>query len=214
MYQATLRIDSDTPYERATAGSDARIELWCNSHCDLLSIDGPVGDDVFDYIERTVGVYNELHGEHGRVIITDACLKAHSDHNVEPYLEAHNCLLVPPIRYEGGKKRVRVLASRSEDLTNFYADVTEQYDVHVESKRSITEVFADQPLLSLESLLPNLSPRQRETFTLAYERGYYEIPRKTTTTELAEVVGVERRTLEHHLRRAEQKLAEAFIGLL
>ncbi|ADQ65961.1 DNA binding protein [Halogeometricum borinquense DSM 11551] len=214
MHQAVLRINSNTPYERATAGSDARIELWCNNHCDLLSVDGRVGEEVFDHIEETVGVYNELRGEHGRVIVTDACLKAHSKHNIEPYLESNNCLLVPPIRYEGGAKRVRVLASRAEDLTNFYAEITETYEVHVESKREITAVFADQPVVSLQALLPTLSPRQREIFTLAHERGYYEIPRETTTTELAEEVGIQRRTLEHHLRRTEEKLADAFVELL
>ncbi len=59
------------------------------------------------------------------------------------------------------------------------------------------------------TLLPDLSPRQREALVTAFEAGYYEIPREATTEELGEALGVDRRTAEEHLRRAENKLLGA-----
>jgi len=43
------------------------------------------------------------------------------------------------------------------------------------------------------------------------EAGYYEIPRKATTGELAGRLDVDRRTFEEHLRRAEKKLLPALV---
>jgi len=38
--------------------------------------------------------------------------------------------------------------------------------------------------------------------------------RETTTADVAEVVGIERRTAEDHLRRAEKKMADGLIEYL
>ena len=70
----------------------------------------------------------------------------------------------------------------------------------------------DAPLLTPESVLPDLTRRQRQALLLASELGYYELPRKTTTEEIAEKLGITRRTVEEHLRRGEKKVMDGFIG--
>ena len=67
---------------------------------------------------------------------------------------------------------------------------------------------------ALDSALPDLSPRQREALLTAVETGYYRIPRDATTDDVAARLGVERRTAEEHLRRAENKLLSALAGVL
>lgn len=214
MYQADFRIDGDGPYERATAAGDTEIELWCNDHCDLLVVAGDGDERVVDHIRSAVGVRQSIDDGDGRLVVTEGCLKRHRDDYVERYLAAHDCLALPPLRYEGGEKVVRVLALDSANLTDFYRDVAADHAVTVDSKRRLAGASADAPLVSLDAFLPTLSPRQREVFLAAHRRGYYELPRETTTAEVAGVVGVERRTAEHHLRRAEQKLADALVDYL
>ncbi|NHX36738.1 MULTISPECIES: helix-turn-helix domain-containing protein [Halolamina] len=208
MHETTIRIADDTAYGVATAGNEATIELWCNEHCDLLRVHGPA-DGVIDYVERRVGVQDRVRDGEEELIITQDCLKQHEEGNIETYVQRHSCLLLPPLRYEHGTKRVRVLALDGQRLTELFRDLTDDFDVTVDSKRTINVPVSGSPLLRAEHLVPDLSPRQHEVLLAAWERGYYEIPREVTTAELAESFDLDRRTVENHIRRAEQKLVNA-----
>ncbi|WP_435346554.1 helix-turn-helix domain-containing protein [Haloarchaeobius sp. HRN-SO-5] len=214
MYEAVFRLVGDGPYEVATDGTSTTIELWCNDHCDLLHVSGEGGARVLDEVERTVGVRERLSQGREQVVVTGDCLKSYLEHNVEGYLSSHGCLLVPPLKYVDGAKHVRALALDAKSLSAVYRDLTGEYRVTVESKREVRSVTPNAPLLTVDALLPDLSARQREAFVTAYERGYYELPRGTTTDEIADAVGVQRRTVEEHLRRAEKKLVDSLVEYL
>ena len=210
MHEALLGIEQPGAYAEATAGTDTAIELWCNDHCDLLHVSGTGGRAVVDHVEDAVGVRERVVEDDERLLITGACLKERDSDPIEGVLADHDCLLVPPLKYEDGAKWCRVLALDPENLTAFYRDVAAEFPVTVESKREVGSVQGDRPLLTLDSALPDLSPRQREALATAHAMGYYRIPRDSTTAELAAEMGVERRTFEEHLRRAENKLLGAF----
>lgn len=55
-----------------------------------------------------------------------------------------------------------------------------------------------------------LTDRQREVFLLALEEGYYDVPRRTTLTEVADVLDVSKATCSDVLHRAEGKIARQF----
>lgn len=212
MYEATFRIEGDGAYAVATAGTDASVELWCNDHCDLLYVADGATDEILAHVRDRVGVQDVLRRPDELVVVTAECLQRHEGDLIETYLARHNCLLLPPLRYVGGAKSCRLLALDPGALTACYRDLVDDgFYVTVERKRDIETVTHDAPLLTLDGVLPDLSPRQRETFATAYDRGYYEMPRKTTTADIADAVGVERRTAEEHLRRAENKLVAALI---
>lgn len=211
MYEATVRIEDDGAYAAATAKTDGSVELWCNDHCDLLYVTGAATKETLTHVREEVGVQDYLQRPDEVVIITADCLQRHEG-TIETYLARHDCLLLPPLRYAGGAKSCRVLALDPANLTACYRDlIGDGFSVTVEHKREIETVAHDAPLLTLDSILPNFSPRQHETLATASEKGYYEIPRETTTTAIAEAIGVERRTAEEHLRRAENKLVAALM---
>jgi len=214
MYEAVFSVEGGTAYEAATDATDTTIDLWCNDHCDLLQVSGPDSDVVLDDIDDTVGIGNRLNQRVDRVLITVDCLKAHMDDNIERFLAQHDCILVPPLRYVAGRKRVRVLSLEGDALSSLYRDLATELSVTVETKRSVTTASPDSPLMPVDALVPDLSDRQYEAFVTAYEKGYYELPRETTTEEIAAEVDVHRRTLEEHLRLAERKIAEAIVEYL
>ncbi len=51
-----------------------------------------------------------------------------------------------------------------------------------------------------------MTPQEREALQTAVEQGYYDVPRRITTTALAEEVGVSDRELSELLRHATVKL--------
>ena len=214
MYKAVFRIDGDSPYSKSTSGTDTEIKLWCNDHCDLLYVTGERQDDVISHVRSEVGVDEQLEDHNGQFVITKDCLAEQAGDYIRPYLVANNCLLFPPWQYENGTKVVRVLALDPANLSSFYRDISSEYSVIVESKRKLAKVESETPMLSMRSQFPTLTDRQREVFLIAHERGYYEIPRDTTTAEIADAVGVGRRTVEDHLRRAEAKFADLFAARL
>lgn len=55
----------------------------------------------------------------------------------------------------------------------------------------------------------HLTPEQRETLRLAYERGYFEIPRAVTTAELATELDISDQAVSERLRRGYARLIES-----
>lgn len=224
MHEATFHIRGGIPYEEATRNRDISIELWCNNHCDLLYVKGGVTDEVRNEIVETVGIEHSsskqpgieetVEGDGEQVIITSECLRPHTENNIESYLAEHDCLLLPPLRYERGGKVVQVITLDPENMTRFYQDIQESFHVEVQSKREINAISQDRPMLSVESLVPDLSERQQEAILMAWQAGYYEIPRETTTEKLATRMDVDRRTFEEHLRLAEHKFVGALVNRL
>lgn len=213
MHQATFRLAGGGAYAAATADTDVRMTLWCNDHCDLLAVRDDLDGVVVDAIAAEVGTHERVTDGGRTVAITEECLRGQQD-TVEGHLARHSCLLVPPLRYAEGAKFCRVVGLDEADLAAVYRDFAEDGTVTVESKRRVETPPVERPLLTVADVLPSLSPRQRETLRLAHERGYYQVPRDVTTAELADELGVERRTAEEHLRRAENKLVDATVEYL
>lgn len=55
-------------------------------------------------------------------------------------------------------------------------------------------------------LMPKLTNNQKKAVELAFEKGYYEWPKKTDFGELSKLMNVSVPTFREHLKRAEQKL--------
>lgn len=56
-----------------------------------------------------------------------------------------------------------------------------------------------------------MSPVHRETLTIAYEMGYFDVPRNATQSELAERLGLSRSGVSQRLRRATAALVEQLL---
>lgn len=214
MHIATFRIEGRGAFADITREVDASIELWCNDHCDLLRVNGDSDQSILQEIDELAGVRESIIEANEVVIITENCLEQYEVTMVDTFLARHGCLMLPPLTYHRGYKTCRILALESESLTSLYRDLIEKTNVVVESKRTVNGIAHDAPMLSLGDTLPAFSPRQREVLLLAYELGYYEIPRSTTTTDIANEMGIERRTAEQHLRRAENKLVESIVSII
>ena len=61
-------------------------------------------------------------------------------------------------------------------------------------------IFSDYNILSC------LTERQKEVITTAKESGYYEVPRRISTEELSQKLGISTATVLEHLRKAEHRI--------
>ena len=60
--------------------------------------------------------------------------------------------------------------------------------------------------------LDSLTERQETVLRTAYARGYFEVPRETTTAEIAEALDLDDSTVAEHLQRAQRSIVEGLLG--
>lgn len=70
------------------------------------------------------------------------------------------------------------------------------------SNPRVTEVRVD---------LSDVTVKQWQALELAYERGYYDCPRKADLSELADELGISKSAVSQRLRAAEARLVEAVV---
>lgn len=209
MFEATFAIRVDGLLSDLSRRHRAEIQLWCNDHSDFLSIHSPDLDALLERLEAAVSIQESMRVDDQLVVVTDECLKGFEETLLEAHLATNGCLSLPPLSYVDGTKQAKVLALEPASLTNIYDDLRSETSVTVRSKRAVQSLHPEVPLVGLDDVFPTLTNRQFEAFRMAHEGGYYEIPRRLTTADLGARLGVDRRTAEDHLRRAENKIADA-----
>lgn len=207
MYEATFEITVDGLLTDLSRDHDAEIQLWCNDHSDLLNIQSEDPESVLADLAGAVDIQESMQEGDQLVVVTGSCLKGLEETLLQDHLADNGCLSLPPLTYRHGRKHAKVLSLDPAALSGIYADLAAETHVTVQSKREIQNLHPEVPIIGLEDVFPKLTARQLEVFATAHQGGYYEIPRRITTDQIADIVGVERRTAEDHLRRAENKIA-------
>jgi predicted DNA binding protein len=106
--------------------------------------------------------------------------------------------LFPPLEIRDGKVKMSFLGSEQQ-IRTFLEKISEKgirYKV----------ILLTQANFSPNSPLNQLTEKQREILVAAHKLGYYDIPRKITSQQLAKKLGIGDSTLVEHLRKAEQRL--------
>lgn len=108
----------------------------------------------------------------------------------------------PMVYHDDGAATVTVVGPEP-DIERVIADVPDGLAVDIEA--------VGGPAVREDGVLSRLSDRQREALEAALEVGYYELPRRSTTEDVAAVMGCRPSTAAEHLRKAESKLVLALL---
>jgi hypothetical protein len=113
-------------------------------------------------------------------------------------------MTIPPVEWNDDGSSTFTLVGTEADIQAAVEEVPETVPVHVErvGGRSVRP----------ESVVGELSDRQREAVETAVSVGYYDTPRGATTETVAEELGCARSTAAEHLQRAEAKTMRALFG--
>lgn len=96
----------------------------------------------------------------------------------------------------------------------------EHTGAQAEISKTIAELRAAGHNITLEKLrdyrvqetpLDALTDRQQEVLQVAYDLGYYDIPRRSSTAEIASELDVDDSTVAEHLQRAEHNLLKTLL---
>lgn len=186
----------------STAFPDARFRVLAalpdgETGVGLVAISGP---DVPAVVEATAAhdavTALDVLGRHG----DEALVRFETDAPILLFPARESGVPIePPVEIRDGTATLDVTASRArlsalgDQLRAFDLDFRVEY-VH----RSL----AAEPLLT---------DTQRALVTAAVEHGYYDTPRETTLTELAEAVGIAKSTASETLHRAEGSIVKQYV---
>jgi hypothetical protein len=106
--------------------------------------------------------------------------------------------MFPPLGIRDGKIKISFLGS-----TRQVGDFLEK--IGAKGIRFKVVMLSDASF-SPDSPLNRLTEKQREVLITAYKLGYYDIPRRINSDQLAEKLGIVNSTLVEHLRKAERRL--------
>jgi hypothetical protein len=112
--------------------------------------------------------------------------------------------LFPPIGIGDGKIKISFLGGEKQ-----VTDFMEKIDVLGIRYRVVLLTDAS---FSPISPLNQLTEKQQEVLIKAFKLGYYGVPRKITSEELAKKLGITDSTVVEHLRKAELRLLTQILG--
>lgn len=104
-------------------------------------------------------------------------------------------LIIPPIEYGTGGEMLFEVVGEQDALRELVADLPDNLSVSV---KRLGEYDAYR-----ESQVTALTDRQQEVLDVAWERGYYEIPRQVSIRKIASEIDCSKSTAANHLRKAE-----------
>lgn len=108
-------------------------------------------------------------------------------------------------RAHDGTWTFRLLFPR-RDAVAAIVESCDRYDVDVRIERIYPMTESSRAGQS------DLTEQQLQTVETALERGYYDVPRRTTLTELSEELDVSHQALSERLRRGHRRLVETTLG--
>jgi hypothetical protein len=106
--------------------------------------------------------------------------------------------------FEGGRLRVSVMAH--ERLIRQLLGGLDRVGVPYKLIRK------GRPKAHDKSALSALTAKQNGVLRLAHTMGYYEVPRRTSTEDLARLLRMDKGTVGEHLRRAEKRVFDALLS--
>lgn len=121
-------------------------------------------------------------------------------HQMISLLDEHCLMIVYPIRFE----RKTGVSVTLMGTTNMIQEAYEQFPAEIERYITIEQVTESMPALGGGRSL--LTERQREVLDAAIDLGYYSIPRRVTSRDVAEAVECAPSTASEHLRKIEARI--------
>ncbi len=118
---------------------------------------------------------------------------------------ASGCMTRLPIVVENGLQYHTVLAPSQDTLSELIRSLRAKFP-HVRIRR-----LKSQPTASFRVAL---TEKQQEAFLLAFQSGYYEMPRKSRIDQMCKKLGIKRVAMQERLRRAERRIISEYAETL
>lgn len=197
----------------------AEMSIWCDRGKEVVEIESKNPEtlkDIPDDIEKIADIQLCV-VKSGRMLLvvkTCNCYTHEEGYSITELIDTRDCLLLPPIRFIDGWEHYKIISFAQENTKKLFKDISKEGSLEILYKKPLLQEKIGSLIFSADSLFSSLTGKQVSAIITAYEKGYYHIPRKTTTSAIARHSNSSRTTLEEHLRKGENKLIATLIPYL
>jgi predicted DNA binding protein len=216
LYETAFRLQHDCPMnDLSKQHPDLVMSSWCNAETDVFEIskdEGTSFEDIEDDISMVwrkmkTKVIRKSNSSKDVQVVLRHCGCYNIPAPVSPVFEGNHCLELQPCIYKGGWEYYRVVSFSEKDMKKVFATLEKYCKVEVISRRAMsTGTVKETMLVSTSALFGGLTRKQAQALIFALENGYYQVPKRVTTEEMASKLKLPRTTYEEHLRKAEGKV--------
>jgi predicted DNA binding protein len=217
-YEVGFKVQHDCPFNDLSKEFPSVVfAQWCNNKQDILEVSYD-RLDLYDAVqERLQELAKKLGVKITKKVFTEPNQQLFIGHcgcdhfkSVCPTIEKNHCLELQPTIYHEGWEWYRAIAFSDKDIKNLFRQLGEFCDIQVVSRTAKESgAIRDNLVISASNLVGNLTEKQLQALLFAVSNGYYRVPKKVKTVEIAKLMGVPRTTYEEHLRKAESKILGA-----
>lgn len=120
------------------------------------------------------------------------------------HIETGRGYIIGPFAFRDGRFRITLLGNQKQ--IQEFLERAEERDLSYKVVSAMDARFwSDSPLGSL-------TERQRDVLISAFKLGYYDIPRKLDSDELANRLNLANSTVVEHIRKAERRMLAEIVG--
>lgn len=140
--------------------------------------------------------------------------------NAMETIRAHNGYVTGPFYIEGGSEVWHVGFDSERSADDTLSDLDRNNDYVVLSRRENELAEMQELIEKRDAAIPllqgcqNLTTVERETITTALEAGYFQSPRETTLSSLADEFDISKPGVSKNLRRSQRKMVESIVRAL
>ncbi|MGD2248382.1 MAG: helix-turn-helix domain-containing protein [Candidatus Methanofastidiosia archaeon] len=181
--------------------------------CDSLSL---MHEAVHDAEAHDTIVSLDIFSEKDNEIIVQSVCNCENRYKVHDILSRGGCyyLLPNPIVTYEGAKHYKILAPNTEKLKKVVENLQKIGDVKITSVHPLGHLD-DSFFINITKLRNLLSEKQLRTLKMAYQRGYFTIPKQVRIQDLADELGLSSpATVYEQLAEAENRIINAIIDYL
>jgi predicted DNA binding protein len=190
---------------------EVALAHWCNFRVEVLEVQTDPEEWSPEFQRDLLAMARE-HGARvpeGAVprTIMMRCNCQRKGWTMEHIMERYGALPLYPILYQAGWEHYRMVVMDEQQLAPLFRAFGKRGKAEVTSKRRLTTgLLAHHFMVPANELFGDLTPKQAAALSAAVQHGYYRVPRKVRTEDIARRRKVPRTTFEEHVRKAESKI--------
>ena len=182
----------------------------------IVAINGETGFGILEPLEgdeQSLKTYVEELRDSSSVVSVDVTYESQNAYwtrvvhkmngpSIHDTILQEGCMSFLPIIVEQGFQIHTVLAPSRDILSNLLHALRERF-----TRVKIRRISSTPTVLSQDIL----TAKQKEAFSLAFEAGYYSMPRKYKVEDLAAKLKIRRVAMQERLRRAEHRIFTSYV---
>jgi len=217
-YEIGFKLQHSCPFNRLTESYPSVVlAWWSNFDQNVLEASGAATEGLPQYESGLKTAISSMGGsivrrtsEGSRLQLVVTWDGSKWESSTTRIFMKYNCLVLQPTIHTGGREWYRLISFAENDVKGLFRELDAAGDVEVISMRTVEEgTVHDTFTINAPELLGGLTKNQVDALVLALDSGYYAVPKRATTEDVAARVGLPRTTFEDRLRRAESKVLQS-----